>query len=115
MAIVRVRHLKVPATIGVYEHERRQPQTLVVDVEVAYDATRAAASDQLADAVDYEALCRQVTQMAGARSFTLLETFAAAVLAVVRGFPGVTRARVCCGKPGAIPAATTVEVELAWP
>ena len=42
--------------LGVYEWERRSPQTVWLDVELAIDAARAAARDDVRKAVDYAAL-----------------------------------------------------------
>ena len=45
---------------GVFEHERRDGQEFVVDVELALDLTRAGESDDLADTCDYGALASAV-------------------------------------------------------
>ena len=60
MNIVYIRGLRAQAVIGVYEWERHIRQTLVLDLEMASDTARAAASDQIADALDYAAISQRV-------------------------------------------------------
>ena len=115
MAIIRIHGLKVRSLIGVYERERLAPQWLVIHVELEYDASRAIASDALADAVDYEAICNRLGELAARSRFILLESFAAAALAQLRELPAVTRIALRVLKPAAIPAADAIEVALAYP
>ena len=55
MARDRVRLIGVRGTgfHGVFEHERREGQEFVVDVELVVDLAPAAASDDLVDTVNY--------------------------------------------------------------
>ncbi|MDG1387948.1 MAG: FolB domain-containing protein, partial [Halioglobus sp.] len=55
MDIVYIEGLKTDAVIGVYDWERSIRQTLVLDLELASDNRAAAATDGIADAVDYDA------------------------------------------------------------
>ena len=57
---VSVRDLAVAAVIGVHPWEREIEQTLVVSVDMAADVARAAASDDLADALDYSAVAATI-------------------------------------------------------
>jgi len=45
--------LEVECTIGFIDWERRVRQTIVLDLELPCDCARAAASDAVADTVDY--------------------------------------------------------------
>ena len=60
--------------IGVWKWEQKITQTLVLDIELACDVPRAAASDELADAVDYKHLTERVLEVARARNYALIET-----------------------------------------
>ena len=53
---IELRGLKVRGTHGVFEHEKRDGQDFLVDLVLWTDFTAAAASDDLADTVDYGAL-----------------------------------------------------------
>ena len=60
MDLVSVRDLSVSAVIGVHDWEREITQTLVFSVDMAADVRKAARRDDLADALDYSAVARQL-------------------------------------------------------
>lgn len=70
------------------EEERLYPQICKVSIELSLDLEPAAASDAVADTVNYAELCDTVQQVADAREYGLVEAFAGAVAkAVLNGFP----------------------------
>ena len=110
MNIVYIRGLRAQAVIGVYEWERHIRQTLVLDLEMASDTVRAAASDQIADALDYAALSARVVALVEASEYQLLETLADAVARMITREFGVPWLRLRLSKPGAVAAADDVGV-----
>jgi 7,8-dihydroneopterin aldolase/epimerase/oxygenase len=108
--IVYIRGLRAQAVIGVYEWERHIRQTLVLDLEMASDTVRAAASDQIADALDYAALSGRVVALVEASEYQLLETLADAVARMITREFGVPWLRLRLSKPGAVAAAEDVGV-----
>ena len=74
--LVSVRDLAVAAVIGVHYWEREIEQTLLVSVEMAADVRTAAASDNLADALDYSAVAEAVAAVLREGRFRLIETAA---------------------------------------
>jgi len=73
---VSIRDLHVAAVIGVHDWEREIEQTLVFSVDMAADVARAAASDDLADAVDYAAVAETIAAVVREGNFRLIETAA---------------------------------------
>jgi len=73
---VSVHDLSVSAVIGVHDWEREIEQTLVVSVDMAVDVRRAAATDDLADALDYSAVTGTITAVLREGKFRLIETAA---------------------------------------
>jgi dihydroneopterin aldolase len=108
--IVYIRGLRAQAVIGVYEWERHIRQPLVLDLEMASDTARAAASDQIADALDYAALSGRVVALVEASEYQLLETLADAVARMITREFGVPWLRLRLSKPGAVAAAEDVGV-----
>lgn len=91
---------------GVLEHERRDGQRFLVDLELELGNETMAATDQIADTVDYRDVISLVSGVSDARAYSLLEAFAAALAdALLERFP-LERARVRVRKP---------EVKLALP
>jgi 2-amino-4-hydroxy-6-hydroxymethyldihydropteridine diphosphokinase len=109
---VFIEGLEVSATIGCHPWERRGPRPLVVDLELAHDNRPAAASDALADAVDYEAVAQRIAALAAESDCELLETFAErCAQALLREF-GAEWLRLRIGKPGAVRGARTAGVSI---
>jgi 7,8-dihydroneopterin aldolase/epimerase/oxygenase len=76
---VSIRDLHVPAVIGVHDWEREIEQTLIVSVDMVLetaDVARAAASDDLADALDYSAVAETIAAVLRGGKFRLIETAA---------------------------------------
>jgi FolB domain-containing protein len=74
--IIELRGLHVAGIVGVLEHERIHPQPLEIDLDVTLDLAPAGSSDDLADTVDYGALCAVTAQIVSSTEFGLLEALA---------------------------------------
>jgi dihydroneopterin aldolase len=109
---VSIRDLSVAAVIGVHPWEREIEQSLVFNVDMEADVRRAAASDDLADALDYSAVAEAIAAVVRAGKFRLIETAADRVAEhLLAAFP-VTRLRLELRKPiadGGYTAAITIE------
>jgi dihydroneopterin aldolase len=108
--IVYVRGLRAQAVIGVYEWERHIRQTLVLDIEMGSNTARAAASDQIADALDYAELSKQVIALVEGSEYQLIETLAEVVAQTIMRDFGVPWLRLRLSKPGAVAEADDVGV-----
>jgi dihydroneopterin aldolase len=69
--------------IGTTEAERAQAQRLLITVELAHDFTSAAASDNLADTIDYAAIAQRLLQFGDGCHWELIETLAADIAAMI--------------------------------
>jgi 7,8-dihydroneopterin aldolase/epimerase/oxygenase len=79
--IVSIKDLSVTTVIGVYDWERETEQTLTFAVEMAADVAKAAAKDDIADALDYSAVAQTVREVVTEGRFQLIETAAERVAA----------------------------------
>ena len=77
MITVELRGLRVFGRHGVYEHEKRDGQDFLFDVELRVGER--GVSDRIEDAVDYSAVARAVQELSDARSYDLLEALANAI------------------------------------
>ena len=98
---IELRGLRVRGHHGVYAHERRDGQDFVVDVTVWLDLAPAAASDDLADTVDYGALAQRVAAIVGGEPCDLIEAVAGRVADEVMADPRVEAVEVVLHKPQA--------------
>jgi len=110
MDIVYITGLRADTVIGVYDWERQIRQTVVLDLELASDNRRAAASDGIADALDYAAISARLLSFIAQSKFQLIETLAEQVATLVlEEFP-VPWLRLRLAKPGAVAEAREVGV-----
>lgn len=110
MNTVYIKGLRAQAVIGIYDWERLVRQPLVMDLEMASDTARAAATDAIADALDYAAISQQVIALVEGSEFQLLESLADAIATMVMREFGVPWLRLRLGKPGAVAEAEDVGV-----
>lgn len=97
---------------GVFEFERREGQTFVVDLVLGIDTAPAAASDDLHDTVDYGSLVAQVKAAVEKDPVDLIETLAQRISGVCLLDDRVEWARVTVHKPDAPIDATFSDVAL---
>jgi dihydroneopterin aldolase len=93
--------LKVRGYHGVYEHERRDGQDFVVDATLWLDSRPAAASDDLADTVDYGGLADRLATVVEGDPVNLIETLAARLCELCMADERVIAAEVTVHKPQA--------------
>jgi dihydroneopterin aldolase len=103
---VSIRDLRVSTVIGVYDWERKIEQTLTFAIDMAVDVARAAARDDVSDAVDYSAVAATVATVVREGKFQLIETATSRVAErILTSFP-VGWVRVEVAKPIAVAAET---------
>lgn len=110
MDIVFIEDLRIDTVIGIYDWERRVRQTLSFDIEMAFDNTVPAASDDIADTLNYKDVSKRLMAYVGESSFGLVETLAERSAAIIREEFGVAWVRLKLSKPGAVRGAKAVGV-----
>lgn len=110
MDIVFLRGLRVDTVIGVYDWERRIKQTVVLDLEMATDVRKAAATDDIQDALDYKSVAKRVEHFVAESEFQLVETLAERCAQIIRDEFSVPWLRLTLNKKGAVRSAEDVGV-----
>ena len=98
---IELRGLRVRGHHGVLDHERRDGQEFVVDLVVSADLSAAAASDDLADTLDYGALAQRTAAIVGGPPHDLIEAVAGRIADDVLTDPRVRSVEVTLHKPAA--------------
>jgi dihydroneopterin aldolase len=102
MDIIYLTDLRVETVVGVNAWERRVPQTVVMDIEMAGDARRAAGSDSIRDTVDYKAVTKRIIAFVSETRFELVETLAERVAGILLEEFNVPWCRLRINKQGAV-------------
>ena len=102
MDIVYIRDLKIETVIGIFDWERRIRQTVSIDLEMATDIRKAAASDSITDTLDYKAVAKLLIAFVGESEFLLVETLSEKVAEIVLTEFNVPWLKLRLSKPGAV-------------
>lgn len=102
MDIVYIRDLKIDTVIGIYDWEREVKQTISLDLEMATDIRKAAATDDINDTLNYKAVAKRLISFVGDSKFLLVETMAEQIAQIVRDEFSVPWLRLRLSKPGAV-------------
>jgi len=108
MDILYIRNLKVDAVVGIFSWEKRIRQPLHLDLEIAIDIRKAAATDDIQYALDYKTVSTRLTQFISQSEWHLIETLAEKIAVLLMEEFGVTWLRLKLSKPAALPAADSV-------
>ncbi len=109
---VIIRDLLARGVIGVNDWERDKPQDILINIIVYTDTRRAAASDDLADCVDYRALAKNARTRAETAARFTVEALANDLAGICLQDQHVSRAIVRVEKPGAVRFSASVGVEV---
>ncbi|NNJ98030.1 MAG: dihydroneopterin aldolase [Gammaproteobacteria bacterium] len=110
MDIVYINELRIETVIGIYDWEREIRQIVSIDLEMAADNRKAAASESIDDALNYKAVAKRLIQFVEQSQFHLVETLAERVAEIVLDEFDVDWLRLKLGKPGAVTGSTEVGV-----
>jgi dihydroneopterin aldolase len=104
--------LSIECIVGIWDWERRVKQTVVIDVEMAADIRKAAASDSIEDTIDYKRVAKRLIAFVGESQYQLVETLTEQIARVIVTEFGVTWVKVRLNKRGAIRGARDVGIEI---
>jgi len=96
--------------IGIFDWEREIRQTVSLDVEMEFDIRKAAASDAIADTLDYKAVSKRLIHFIEQSEFQLVEALAEKCAAIVLDEFPVAWLRLKLSKPGAVRGSSAVGV-----
>lgn len=110
MDIVFIKQLQIDTTIGAYEWEKSIKQTLLLDLEMAWDNRPAAENDELDKALDYARVSERISQWLANQQIELIETVAERIAQMLQDEFGISWLRLTVNKPGAVANAACVGV-----
>ena len=109
MTLLTLKKLPITTIIGAYPEERETPQTILLTIALTGDFSKPAATDNLADALDYHALYLRIADVLNAAKPRLIENAAHLVAEHCLTLPDVTEVIVTLEKPN-VPVKTASAV-----
>jgi FolB domain-containing protein len=109
---VFIKDLVARGIIGINDWEREKPQEILINVILYADLSKAGASDNINDCINYRTVAKKVQAHAeNAKRFTV-EALAADLARICLEIQGVQKVQVRVEKPGASRFARSVGVEI---
>ena len=108
--IIFLQALEVETVIGIYDWERKIKQKVVLDLEMATDIRKSAASDHIDDTLNYKAVAKRIIQFVEESEYQLVETLTERVADIILQEFGVPWVKVTLNKLGAIRGARGVGI-----
>ncbi len=110
MDIIFLGDLEIDTVIGIFDWEREIKQTLVFDIEMGFDIQKAAASDDIADTLDYKAVTERVVEFVENSEYFLVEKLIEEVASLLLNEFSIPWLRIRLNKRGAISRARDVGI-----
>ena len=109
---VFIEALEIECVIGIYEWERKIRQPISLDIEMSFDNRKPAASDNIADTLDYKAISKRLIDFVGNSNYGLVEALAEECCRIIIDEFGVAKVKLKLSKVGAVRGARAVGVIL---
>ena len=110
MDIIFLGGLEITTIIGIYDWERETKQTIVLDIEMAYDIQKAAKSDSIEDTLDYKAVSKKIISFVEESEYFLVEKLAEEITQLILNHFNISWVKLTLNKKGAIRGASDVGI-----
>ena len=109
---ILIKDLLLRTIIGINDEERTERQDVLVNLIVETDTRAAGQSDDIADAVNYRTLTKQIIQLVETSRFLLVERLAEEIARVSLADSRIEKVTVTVEKPQALRFARSVGIEI---
>lgn len=109
-ARIQIKNLLLRAYIGIKEEEINNQQDVIINICLTYDATEAISLNEIAAALNYRTITKQIINHVNGNRFALLERLTHEVLNIVMEHSAVQWAQVEIDKPHALRYTESVSV-----
>jgi 7,8-dihydroneopterin aldolase/epimerase/oxygenase len=110
MDIIFLGGLEVDTVIGIYDWERTIKQTIALDIEMGFDIRKAAATDDIAHALDYKTVSDRIIHFVEQSEFYLVETLIEEIAKILLTEFSIPWVKITLNKKGAISRARDVGI-----
>jgi 7,8-dihydroneopterin aldolase/epimerase/oxygenase len=110
MDIIFLGGLEIETIIGIYDWERVTKQTVILDIEMAFDIQKAAETDDIQYALDYKTVSKRIISFVEDSQFLLVERLISEIADILRHEFNVPWVKIRLNKKGAIRGASDVGI-----
>ena len=112
MDTIFLSEVKVQTKLGVPEWERMVEQTILLDIEIGYDLSKASKSDDVNDTIDYGEVVNRVRETLKEHSFQLVEALAEHLCHLIMQEFNAAYVKIKVSKPSILPGLKALGVSI---
>lgn len=110
--LVFIKNLSARGIIGIHPWERQEKQEILINAQLFGDLRTAGKTDSIEDTINYQAVAQKIlTYIESSHPFTV-EALAENLVTLCLEQPNVRSVRLRVEKPGAVPFAASVGIEI---
>ncbi len=109
---VLITNLRVRGIVGIHDWERVTPREIIINATIFTDTHSAAQSDDISDCVNYSNMAKKLRAHAASAARMTVEALANDLAEICLQEPKVAKVILRVDKPGAVPEADSVAVEV---
>ncbi len=110
MDIIFLGGMEIETIIGIYDWERVTKQTVILDIEMAFDIQKAAETDDIQYTLDYKTVSHRIIAFVEASQFLLVEKLISEIADLIRNEFNVPWVKITLNKKGALSGASDVGI-----
>ena len=93
------RDIELLCKIGVYEHERRNPQRVIINLKLILSNELSPKNDKIDETLNYDIVYRKIKDITSSQHFNLVETLANQIFKYLKSLNKVSDFTVSVAKP----------------
>ena len=93
------KEINIPCRIGVYEHEKKHPQRIIISIELELSNTVEPTNDRIDETLNYDLIYREIKKISSSQHFNLVETLTYRIFIYLKKLEKVSNLRISVSKP----------------
>jgi dihydroneopterin aldolase len=100
--LIKIKNLKLSTNVGIHLWEKDFDREIIINVEIETDFIKSLESDNIEDAIDYDAITTKIKDLIANNKFQLIEKMAQEVMNKIMEDSRIKRSKLEIDKVGAV-------------
>jgi dihydroneopterin aldolase len=100
--LIKIKNLKLKTIIGVHAWEKNIPREILINLEITPNNNKSLESDNIEDAIDYDALAHEIKNFLEKKHFKLVEKMANEIMKKIMEDSRIKKCKLEIDKVGAL-------------
>jgi len=92
------KEIDIPCMIGVYEHEKKHPQRIIINIELELLSEVEPTNDRIDETLNYDLIYREIKKISSSQHFNLVETLTYRIFVYLKKLKKVSNLRISVAK-----------------